>query len=123
MKRKWINKGEVVIIIALLFTAVLCLFFINRQDGAAAEIIADGKLVRVLDLDKNGFFSIDERPGVMFEIMDGAVCFAESNCPDKICVRTGFINKAGQTAVCLPNRTVIKVINGDDDDLIDAVTW
>jgi hypothetical protein len=31
----------------------------------------------------------------------------ESTCPDQICVNTGFINKAGQSTVCVPNQVML----------------
>ncbi len=43
----------------------------------------------------------------------GRVCIASSDCPDQICVHTGWLTSAGQTAVCLPFRVVLKVISVD----------
>ena len=43
----------------------------------------------------------------------GKVCISASDCRDQICVRTGWLSSAGQTAVCLPNKAVLKVISVD----------
>ena len=32
-----------------------------------------------------------------------------SSCPDHICVNTGFIHKAGQTIVCVPNEVSVRL--------------
>jgi len=39
----------------------------------------------------------------------GRACISYSDCPDQICVRTGWISAAGQSAVCLPNRCVLTI--------------
>ncbi len=39
----------------------------------------------------------------------GRACISYSDCPDQICVRTGWITAAGQSAVCLPNRCVLTI--------------
>ncbi|MFR5073321.1 MAG: NusG domain II-containing protein [Bianqueaceae bacterium] len=43
--------------------------------------------------------------------------FLSSDCPDQVCVRTGFISLAGQTAVCLPHRLVVRIISDSPSDL------
>jgi hypothetical protein len=39
----------------------------------------------------------------------GRIRFEEANCPDLVCVRTGWLSRQGDIAVCLPNRTIIKI--------------
>jgi len=39
----------------------------------------------------------------------GRIRFKEADCPDKICVKTGWLQEPGDTAVCLPNRAVITI--------------
>lgn len=33
-----------------------------------------------------------------------------ADCPDQACVKTGFINKAGQSIVCVPNQIIIRLV-------------
>jgi hypothetical protein len=54
-------------------------------------------------------------------IEKGRIRFEESECPDKICVNTGWLSHMGQTAVCVPNRTII-IIEGEPEEL-DGVTY
>ena len=35
-----------------------------------------------------------------------------ANCPDRVCVRSGYITKAGQSIVCVPNRLIISITGG-----------
>ncbi|MGE5542463.1 MAG: NusG domain II-containing protein [Bacillota bacterium] len=44
-----------------------------------------------------------------FEVSGGRVRMISSDCPDKVCVKTGWISQAGQVIVCLPNRVILKV--------------
>lgn len=43
-------------------------------------------------------------------------------CPDKLCQKTGTINKVGQNIVCLPNKVVI-YYEGDKTPLVDNVAY
>ena len=51
-------------------------------------------------------------------IKNGEIAFISSDCPDKVCVKTGWIGHNGEMAVCLPNRLSIKIIAEDDTDII-----
>jgi hypothetical protein len=48
------------------------------------------------------------------------VCIQSSNCPTQDCVHTGWISKAGQCIVCLPNHLVVELVGGGDGG-VDAV--
>jgi hypothetical protein len=57
----------------------------------------------------------------------GRVRVTESTCPDKICVRTGWISRPGQSIVCLPNRVVVRIegseVRDDPGPDLDAITY
>lgn len=44
----------------------------------------------------------------------------EAGCPDKTCVRTGTLTRAGESAVCLPGRVVLRLEGPEETD---AVTY
>jgi hypothetical protein len=49
---------------------------------------------------------------------------AKVNCPDQICVRTGFIQKAGQSVVCVPNEVIVSLRSADqsiEKEDVDAI--
>jgi len=50
------------------------------------------------------------------ELKDGRVRIKEAGCPDKVCVRTGWISNPGEMIVCLPYKIVIK-ISGERNDV------
>ena len=56
---------------------------------------------------------------MQFEVKNGAVSFVNASCPDRLCEREGFLSKAGQTAVCLPRKTILRISGGEAEvDLI-----
>ena len=75
----------------------------------------------IVYLNDNRTFSVDAVPNVVFEVRDGQIAFINSDCPDQVCVRTGFLGRSGQMAACLPNNILFFVFGaGDsenDDDL------
>jgi hypothetical protein len=77
-------------------------------------------VVKTVALNVDQTFSLDGLPAVVFEVKDGKAAFIHSDCPDQICVHSGFLGAVGQTAACLPNRAAIK-IRGDVSDGVDAV--
>jgi len=52
----------------------------------------------------------------------GKVCISASDCPDQICVHTGWLTSTGQTAVCLPFKVVLKVVSVDGQGSITQDT-
>ncbi|MEG2203857.1 MAG: NusG domain II-containing protein [Oscillospiraceae bacterium] len=78
-----------------------------------AHIWVNGSDWRTIDLAraKDETFSIAGETGVniTFEVKDHKICFLHSDCPDKICVRSGWIGYDLDTAACIPNQTAIFV--------------
>ena len=91
------------------------------QNGAYGRISADGAVVLTVDLSEDAAFGLPQNPRVRFAVRGGAVAFTESDCPDKICVRSGFLSRPGQMAACLPNRVSLVVAGTDGADSADAV--
>lgn len=114
MSRKAFNKTDVFLIAAVLLAALLIFLvwaYLNKTDGTReGQISVNGVKVMTVDLSKNTVFSVPEKPNIVFEVKDGAVTFKSSDCPDKVCVHTGYISRNGQMAACLPNDIVLSVI-------------
>ena len=54
------------------------------------------------------------------EVKDKEIRIKSSDCPEQICVNTGYISKPGPAIICLPHRVVIEIqtVDGQTDDLI-----
>ncbi len=114
---------SVLILLALISYIIFYIYGKNVSDATLAKILINGRHIKTISLDKDKIFIIDELTNIKFEIKDKKIRFLESNCPDKICVNTGFIGIVGETAVCLPNATSIQIISSDKNtDGYDAVT-
>ena len=55
------------------------------------------------------------------KIDNKAVWVEDASCPDKLDVKMGKIEKAGQMIVCLPNRLMIKI--SGNNEKVDKVTY
>ncbi len=118
---KSMRKADIVLIVVLLLSAPVFLF-INRhfsaEKGVYAEIYHDSVLVYRIKLStaKEGSFSIPGVPKVVFhQYADGSIAFIKSDCPDKICIRSGRLKNDGQFAACLPNKIMLKIVSEEKD--------
>jgi len=116
---KFFKKTDVMVILALLVIsggAFAFNIFSSQDDEAKAEIYLESELVQTVSLseDKDTVFSIEGKPAVVFHLYeDGSIAFVESDCPDKVCIRSGRLHMVGQSAACLPNGMILKIVPVD----------
>lgn len=56
--------------------------------------------------------------GMVIEVKDGKIRVKKSDCPQKICVKHGWLRYANDVIVCLPNKTIIYLKKKSDLDYI-----
>ncbi len=86
----------------------------GAEPAAVAVISIEGERVRqiTLEAESDGRYTFTDR-GVTYtlEISESRVRMAKIDCPDHICIKTGWADR--QTPiVCMPNRLVIKLEGG-----------
>jgi hypothetical protein len=120
---KFAKKSDIIIIAAAVLAGLVLWAYsgglFGRPEGLRAEIYYKSELVRTIDLTagKEESFSVDGLPDVVFHLYsDGSIAFIESDCPDKVCVRTGKIHAAGQMSACLPNQVYIKIVGNSSGE-------
>jgi hypothetical protein len=90
--------------------------------GAVAEVWQNGRLVRIVRINELAVpleFELDGRYRDRIVAERGRIRFAEANCPDRVCVNSGWISLPGQTAACVPNRALIKIVGtAADEDVV-----
>lgn len=118
-KMRW---GDFVIIGVVLLIAAALAFVIamhNAGDQLYAEIWRDGELIERIaltdQLDRT--ISLDGHNTVV--LSGKTVKMQQADCRDQVCVRSGTLTRAGQAAVCLPNRVVVKIVGEKSE--IDAI--
>lgn len=129
---KFIKKKDL-IIIALIILLAISLYFIfkmynknQEKAGAKAEIYYESKLVMTVMLNEkiDKTFSLPQNEHVIFHLYeDGSIRFEESNCPDKVCIKTGRLRHIGSSSACLPNKIILKIVplNGTESNDVDLI--
>lgn len=112
------------IIIAAVFlvsAAVSALFFFGGG-RRVAEIYVDGELYRTVDLDLvsgRESFTVETEKGVnVIEVERGRIRVSDADCPDKVCVGTGWLSGGDMPIVCLPHGLVIRLLPGGGVDAV-----
>lgn len=84
----------------------------ENDDPFIAKIEQDGKIIQEIDLTDvtdTKQIHLENDLNVIIEAEPGRIRFLHSDCPDKICINTGWLSQEGHNAVCLPARTVVSV--------------
>nr|WP_297279563.1 NusG domain II-containing protein [uncultured Butyricicoccus sp.] len=110
-----LKLGDWVICIAVLLLAgAIALPFLFAPSGAlTCEIKQGDTVIRTIRLAEGYRDTITLTNGKWTNVIevDGKnVWFSKSNCPDQICVHAGHLTRAGQMAVCLPTRVVVRMV-------------
>ena len=123
MNLKFIKKGDIIIVAVILLAAAVFAFWSNsKTESVQAVITVDGETVKTVDLanikEKFTFIPATD-PRVVITAENGEIRFESAECEDKLCVACGNLSKHGDTAVCLPSKTVITITGS----YVDAVVY
>ena len=121
--RPLFSKKDIGIFAVLVLTALILyiMFAPSGRYAETAEISVNGQLAFTADLSRDAEFSPEQVPAVLFSVQDGAIAFIRSDCPDKYCIRGGYLRHPGQAAVCLPNRVSVYITGRGGTDEPDMV--
>lgn len=98
---------------ALALALVVAAFPYCWQRTAALRLVAsaDGRVVAELPLAGRHRLELPGPLGAtVVEIADGRARVLADPGPRQYCVKAGWLSRAGDTALCLPNRTAIAVV-------------
>lgn len=111
------QKKDIILaaIIILIATGMLAFRHFSATAASHAEITVNNTPVTLVGLNVDEIFYIESIPNILFEVSNGQIAFIKSDCPDQICVDTGFLSRSGQMAACLPNGTVMRILGGAGD--------
>ncbi len=113
-KLKLLKKTDIIIAVVLLLVVFIMIFAIGRSSfGATAYIYKNNKVVEEIKLNEvQSPYDIEYENNnhkLTVHIETGKIRFSKADCPDKICVNTGYLSKNGDTAVCVPSEMMIVV--------------
>lgn len=123
------KKFDVIIIAVVIVISVACagVFAIKnsgKYDKKVAEISVDGEPYKTVSFDKNNDETIDIKSKLgtnVIKVQDNKIGVVDADCPDKVCIHDGFIEKPGQMLVCLPNKVVIEIKG--EKQLVDDLSY
>ena len=120
-----VTQSEKVLIAAIVFFSIAAILWNWRGDsrsdkhGGVVAIHHRGKLLEKVGLEKDTIVVLPDGH-MKIEVKDSRVRAAWSDCPNQICVNTGWIKTAGEIIVCVPNEVLIE-IEATDVPPLDAV--
>ena len=118
-KLKWGDFVIIGVVLALAAAIAAVLALGTSGDRLYAEVWQDNTLVERVELTDSTDRTIDLDGHNVIVLAGRTARMQSADCRDQVCVRTGTLTRAGQAAVCLPNRVVLKLV-GDTGE-IDAI--
>ena len=121
MRNKLITKSDIIFTAAIAAAVLLIWFFtLPRTAGEYVVIRRGGEVVASLPLSEDAALAVDGVYRNVFEIRNGSVRMAETDCHNRQCERTGSISRAGQSIVCAPHGVTATITGGEAD--VDGIT-
>lgn len=120
-----LKKGDFLVLgIIFVLEGFLAYFFVfSHNSNAATAVIKNGSvIIQTVELnsDDRTFFVDGANGPVELELSDGRIRFVHADCPDQVCVNTGWISHPGRAAACIPNGILIE-IDGKTEDDVDVI--
>lgn len=116
-----LKRGDLVLLGLVVLLALGGLFYLHRDPPEEGEIViqVDGEEVFVFPLIEPGREQVLDIQGPIgitrLRLEEDRVRVVESDCPDKLCVHMGWIDRPGRPIACLPNRVVVKIRGANED--------
>ncbi len=118
------GDGIVYAVLVLLCAALFLLPLLQNRSGALiAELIVDGETVEEVALSALSEPVVREVRGCKIIFARSSVHFAQADCPDQLCVKTGEIRLPGESIACVPNRVVVTLRQTGANDPYDVVAY
>ena len=109
---KLIKPGDwFVIILFCILIIISAKTLWNLPQGQYLEIYEDNKILATYSLNQQISKTINGVKGkTEVQINNGRVRLSSSPCSKKYCIHQGWISKANQTIICIPNKISISIV-------------
>ena len=124
-RRPTLLDGAAALLVAA--AAVALLFFLQPEESnfLTASVVLEGETIAAYELSTligPVNLVVDEAPYPRtIQAEPGRIRIAESACPSQDGVHTGWISRAGQQIICLPDKLVIS-LSGSGSQEFDAIS-
>lgn len=124
-RRPTLWDGAAALLVAAAAAALL--FFLQPEESnfLTASVVLEGETIAEYELSTLAgpvTLVVDEAPyPLTIQAEPGRIRIAESACPSQDCVHTGWISRAGQQIICLPDQLVIS-LSGSGSQEFDAIS-
>ncbi|NLO21148.1 MAG: NusG domain II-containing protein [Syntrophomonadaceae bacterium] len=109
------KKNDILLIGIIIVISLAALLFINilgKSDNITAVVIQNNKVIERIDLStvkEPRTITVSGDYHNIIKVEKDRIRFEKSDCPEQICVHTGWLTKYGDIAVCMPNKTIIDI--------------
>lgn len=125
---KSFDKIIIVTLIVLASVSLFALKIYRNKDFSKkyVQIKVQGEIYKTFDLNKSTNMDdiiVTTKLGTnVIKVKDGKVGIIDADCPDQICVKSGWIDRPGENLVCLPHKVVIEIKGQSKDNGIDIIS-
>jgi hypothetical protein len=115
-----LTVADTILIVAAVCLVVSSFLIISiRATGGNLVIVeVQGIPVHKALLTDSAEFRIQGTHGVLtVAVRNGKVAIIQSECPNHVCVRMGWRFRSGDVIVCVPNETIIRILNKRDAEI------
>lgn len=119
-----LTRGDKILIAVILISGLFSLYGVNllKKSGTLVQVEVAGEVTHILDLNENQTIEVIGPIGATtLKIEAGKAWVNYSDCPEKVCVKTGKISRAGDLIVCVPNKVVVTIL-GPKKSNFDVIT-
>ncbi len=112
------KKGRVLrdscLILFFLLLSLILIFVVKSSQKVGGQVVVavNGFEIGKYSLALDGQYSLNNGSNILI-IENGRAKMIDANCPDKLCVKEGWVKYTGQCITCLPNKLTVTVIGGD----------
>lgn len=105
-------RNDIILIVCIIAAIIVCGVFLRPSDkGQYAVVTVNGEQTARYNLSENIETDITGNGVNRLVIQNGEAYISYADCKTNVCVKTGKINKVGQSIVCLPHNLIIEIIS------------
>lgn len=124
MKKVYFYIALCAVFFIIAITGIIYVKNFLPNDTTVVEIVQDDVVLKKIDLAKvkeKQIYTVEYQGRKnTIEIDKDKIRIIEAQCPDKTCIKKGYLTKDGLPIVCLPNHLFIRYVNKDSS--IDSTT-